>query len=163
MSASPSSSRRYGPFSRSDRRRCSHASVAGSAAPSEYRPRVTSGGLRFAVWWSPEEGLLFEVNFTDYLDVGLFLDHRLVRRRIRERAEGCGSLNLFAYTCAATAHAAAGGASRTVSVDTSHSYLEWGKRNLGLNGIGGPAHEIVRSDGLTFLRLSGQGPVTTSC
>ncbi|MFO7780793.1 MAG: bifunctional 23S rRNA (guanine(2069)-N(7))-methyltransferase RlmK/23S rRNA (guanine(2445)-N(2))-methyltransferase RlmL, partial [Spirochaetia bacterium] len=117
----------------------------------QYRPRSTGGSVTAAV---EEDGLLFEVNFTDYLDVGLFLDHRLVRRRIRERAEGVRFLNLFAYTCAATVHAAAGGASRTVSVDTSHTYLEWGKRNLGLNGIVGPAHEIVRSDSLTFLRRS---------
>jgi 23S rRNA (guanine2445-N2)-methyltransferase / 23S rRNA (guanine2069-N7)-methyltransferase len=115
----------------------------------QYRPRATGGSVTAVV---EEDGLLFEVNFTDYLDVGLFLDHRLVRRRIRERAEGTRFLNLFAYTCAATVHAAAGSASRTVSVDTSHSYLEWGKRNLGLNGIGGPAHEIVRADSLTFLR-----------
>ena len=115
----------------------------------QYRPRAAGGSVTAVV---EEDGLLFEVNFTDYLDVGLFLDHRLVRRRIRERAEGTRFLNLFAYTCTATVHAAAGSASRTVSVDTSHSYLEWGKRNLGLNGIGGPAHEIVRSDSLTFLR-----------
>lgn len=115
----------------------------------QYRPRSTGGSVTAIV---EEDGLLFEVNFTDYLDVGLFLDHRFVRRRIRERAEGARFLNLFAYTCAATVHAAAGGASRTVSVDTSNSYLEWGKRNLGLNGIVGPAHEIVRSDSLTFLR-----------
>ncbi len=115
----------------------------------QYRPRALGGSVTAVV---EEDGLLFEVNFTDYLDVGLFLDHRLVRRRIRERAGGTRFLNLFAYTCAATVHAAAGGASRTVSVDTSHTYLEWGKRNLALNGVGGPAHEIVRSDGLTFLR-----------
>ncbi|NBF38786.1 MAG: bifunctional 23S rRNA (guanine(2069)-N(7))-methyltransferase RlmK/23S rRNA (guanine(2445)-N(2))-methyltransferase RlmL [Spirochaetes bacterium] len=116
---------------------------------AQYRPRSTGGSVTAVV---EEDGLLFEVNFTDYLDVGLFLDHRLVRRRIRERAEGVRFLNLFAYTCAATVHAAAGGASRTVSVDTSNTYLEWGTRNLGLNGIVGPAHEIVRSDSLTFLR-----------
>jgi 23S rRNA (guanine2445-N2)-methyltransferase / 23S rRNA (guanine2069-N7)-methyltransferase len=115
----------------------------------QYRPRSTGGSVTAVV---EEDGLLFEVNFTDYLDVGLFLDHRLVRRRIRERADGARFLNLFAYTGAATVHAAAGGASRTVSVDTSNTYLEWGKRNFGLNGIVGPAHEIVRSDSLTFLR-----------
>jgi 23S rRNA (guanine2445-N2)-methyltransferase / 23S rRNA (guanine2069-N7)-methyltransferase len=115
----------------------------------QYRPCSTAGSVTAVV---EEDGLRFEVNFTDYLDVGLFPDHRLVRRRIRERAESVRFLNLFAYTCAATVHAAAGGASRTVSVDASNTYLEWGKRNLGLNGIVGPAHEIVRSDSLTFLR-----------
>jgi 23S rRNA (guanine2445-N2)-methyltransferase / 23S rRNA (guanine2069-N7)-methyltransferase len=92
------------------------------------------------------------VNFTDYLDVGLFLDHRRVRRLLRERAEGCRFLNLFAYTCTATVYAAAGGARRTVSVDTSNTYLEWGRRNLALNGTSGPSHELVRADSLSFLR-----------
>jgi 23S rRNA (guanine2445-N2)-methyltransferase / 23S rRNA (guanine2069-N7)-methyltransferase len=115
-----------------------------------------------------EDGLLFELNLTDYLDVGLFLDHRLVRRRIRETVAGLRFLNLFAYTCSATVHAAAGGAARTVSVDTSRPYLSWGARNLRLNGFeaalpgadrpgdgpragGGTAHLLVREDSRRFL------------
>ncbi|MFP4012336.1 MAG: bifunctional 23S rRNA (guanine(2069)-N(7))-methyltransferase RlmK/23S rRNA (guanine(2445)-N(2))-methyltransferase RlmL, partial [Spirochaetaceae bacterium] len=98
-----------------------------------------------------EDGLLFELNLTDYLDFGLFLDHRLVRRWIRRRAAAGRFLNLFAYTCSATVHAAAGGAERTVSVDTSRSYLDWGRRNLRLNGFTGPRHELLRAGATAYL------------
>jgi len=75
------------------------------------------------------------VNLTDYLDTGLFLDHRLTRALVRDLAKGRHFLNLFAYTGAATVHAALGGAVSTTTVDMSVTYLDWAKRNLALNGI----------------------------
>lgn len=99
-----------------------------------------------------EGGLTFLVNLFDYLDTGLFLDHRLVRDRVRELARGRRFLNLFAYTAAASVHAAAGGASQTTSVDLSATYLEWASRNLALNGFTGDRHRLVQADALEFLK-----------
>jgi 23S rRNA (guanine2445-N2)-methyltransferase / 23S rRNA (guanine2069-N7)-methyltransferase len=104
-----------------------------------------------------EAGLKFLVNFTDYLDTGLFLDHRLTRARIRALAEGKRFLNLFCYTGAATVHAAAGKAVSTTSVDMSRTYLDWAKRNLAVNGISG-VHEFVQEDCLAWLAEGGGGP-----
>jgi len=98
-----------------------------------------------------EHGLLFEVNLFDYLDTGLFLDHRPVRRRIREIAAGRRVLNLFAYTGAASVHAAGGGAASTTSVDLSATYLEWAARNLALNGFSGERHRLVQADVMRWL------------
>ncbi len=98
-----------------------------------------------------EGGLKFFVNFTDYLDTGLFLDHRITRDLIREKAAGVKFLNLFAYTCTASVYAADGGAVKTVSVDTSSTYLEWGKKNFGLNRLTGDSHLFIRRDALQFL------------
>jgi len=99
-----------------------------------------------------EGGLLFQVNFTDYLDTGLFLDTRPVRSLLRTLAAGRDVLNLFCYTGTATVCAAAGGARSTVSVDLSQTYLDWARRNLALNGFGGRAHELVRADAREWLR-----------
>ena len=98
-----------------------------------------------------EGGLKFLVNLTDYLDTGLFLDHRLVRARLRELARGKCFLNLFAYTASASVHAAAGGALETTSVDLSATYLDWASRNLALNGFSGAAHRLMQFDALDFL------------
>jgi 23S rRNA (guanine2445-N2)-methyltransferase / 23S rRNA (guanine2069-N7)-methyltransferase len=98
-----------------------------------------------------EDGLRLLVNFTDYLDTGLFLDHRLTRRLLRELAPGRRFLNLFCYTGAASVHAAAGGARTTTSVDMSRTYLDWAQRNLALNGFTGPQHELVQADVLAWL------------
>lgn len=98
-----------------------------------------------------EGGSLFEVNLSDYLDTGLFLDHRPLRLEVRRAAEGKRFLNLFAYTGAFTVHAAAGGAASTVTVDLSETYLAWSRRNLELNGLGGPAHGFVRADAREWL------------
>lgn len=75
------------------------------------------------------------VNFTDYLDTGLFLDHRPMRQKIFEEARGKHFLNLYAYTCTASVQAALGGAASTTSVDLSNTYLDWGKNNFALNGL----------------------------
>src|SRR6185312_13665177 len=93
-----------------------------------------------------EGGLKFEVNFDEYLDTGLFLDHRSIRARLRAAASGARFLNLFAYTGTATVYAAAGGATSTTSVDLSRTYLEWARRNLALNGFAGSRHALVQAD-----------------
>ncbi len=89
---------------------------------------------RFAV---EENGLTFFVNMTDYLDTGLFLDHRLTRQRIREQAAGKAVLNLFAYTGSFSVYAAAGGAKEVVTVDLSKTYLQWAEENMAANGLTG--------------------------
>jgi len=99
-----------------------------------------------------EGGLTFLVNLTDYLDTGLFLDHRLVRERLRELARGQRFLNLFAYTATASVYAAAGEARDTTSVDLSATYLEWASRNLARNGFTGATHRLVQADALEFVR-----------
>ncbi|MGN6739772.1 bifunctional 23S rRNA (guanine(2069)-N(7))-methyltransferase RlmK/23S rRNA (guanine(2445)-N(2))-methyltransferase RlmL [Dyella sp.] len=99
-----------------------------------------------------EGGLKFLVNLTDYLDTGLFIDHRLVRARLRELAKGRRFLNLFAYTATASVYAAAGGARDTTSVDLSATYLDWASRNLALNGFTGSMHKLIQADAMEFLR-----------
>ncbi|MHB8836738.1 MAG: bifunctional 23S rRNA (guanine(2069)-N(7))-methyltransferase RlmK/23S rRNA (guanine(2445)-N(2))-methyltransferase RlmL [Candidatus Methylomirabilia bacterium] len=99
-----------------------------------------------------EGGLSFQVNFTDYLDTGLFLDTRPVRALLRTLAAGKNFLNLFCYTGTATVCAAAGAARSTVSVDLSQTYLGWAQRNLRLNGCGGREHELVRADCREWVR-----------
>lgn len=96
----------------------------------------------------------FLLNFSDYLDTGLFLDTRLVRQWLYRHAKGKLVLNLFAYTGTATVYAALGGASRTVSVDLSNTYTEWAKRNLALNGLTFKHHEFVQADCLYWLATS---------
>jgi len=99
-----------------------------------------------------EEGLRFLVNLHDYLDTGLFLDHRITRSRVRELAHGARFLNLFAYTGTASVYAAAGGATHTTTVDMSATYLDWARRNMALNGYPeGDAHRFVRADVLSWL------------
>jgi 23S rRNA (guanine2445-N2)-methyltransferase / 23S rRNA (guanine2069-N7)-methyltransferase len=109
-----------------------------------------------------EHGCRLWVNFEDYLDTGLFLDHRPLRRRIQEEAAGKRFLNLFCYTASASVHAAVGGAAQTVSVDLSNTYLQWAQRNLELNGFH-PAdsgrrssqdnkHRLLRADCIHWLR-----------
>jgi 23S rRNA (guanine2445-N2)-methyltransferase / 23S rRNA (guanine2069-N7)-methyltransferase len=99
-----------------------------------------------------EGGVRLEVNLFDYLDTGLFLDHRPLRTRIGEEAKGLRFLNLFCYTGAATVHAAVGGAASTTSVDLSSTYLEWAARNMALNGQVGPQHRYVKADVMSWLR-----------
>ncbi|MWV12527.1 bifunctional 23S rRNA (guanine(2069)-N(7))-methyltransferase RlmK/23S rRNA (guanine(2445)-N(2))-methyltransferase RlmL [Pseudomonas sp. R-28-1W-6] len=82
-----------------------------------------------------EGGVKLLVNLTDYLDTGLFLDHRPLRLRIQQEAAGKRFLNLFCYTATASVHAAKGGARSTTSVDLSKTYLDWARRNLSLNGF----------------------------
>lgn len=110
--------------------------------------RVAEEGQEVVVDETPAR---FCVNLTDYLDTGLFLDNRMVRARIRDRADGARFLNLFGYTGTATVHAALGGAESTTTVDLSNTYLDWARRNLTLNGIEGDPHQLVSADCLTWL------------
>ncbi len=93
-----------------------------------------------------EAGRRFWVNFDDYLDTGLFLDHRITRERLGAQARGGRFLNLFCYTATATVHAAAGGARASTSVDMSRTYLQWARRNLDLNDIPREPHELIQAD-----------------
>jgi 23S rRNA (guanine2445-N2)-methyltransferase / 23S rRNA (guanine2069-N7)-methyltransferase len=92
------------------------------------------------------------VNFTDYLDTGLFLDHRATRAMLGELAKGKHFLNLFGYTGTATVHAGLGGAASTTTVDMSYTYLDWAQRNFELNGMKGKNHELVQADVLVWLK-----------
>jgi 23S rRNA (guanine2445-N2)-methyltransferase / 23S rRNA (guanine2069-N7)-methyltransferase len=98
-----------------------------------------------------EGGLKFWVNFRDYLDTGLFLDHRIMRDMLRSWAKDTDFLNLFCYTGSASVYAAAGGARSTTGVDLSNTYLDWAHENLLLNGFGGNNHELYRADCLAWL------------
>ena len=98
-----------------------------------------------------EGGLKFLVNFTDYLDTGLFLDHRMTRARIRDTAKGKRFLNLFCNTGTASVYAAAGGARTTTSVDMSRTYIDWARSNMEINGFRGEAHDFVQADCLQWL------------
>ena len=86
----------------------------------------------------------FLVNLHDYLDTGLFLDHRPMRRFIYENARNKRFLNLFCYTATASVHAALGGAASSLSIDLSNTYLDWARKNYSLNGIGGKQHRHKR-------------------
>lgn len=99
-----------------------------------------------------EHGCRFYVNLRDYLDTGLFLDHRPMRRWMQANAKGKRVLNLFCYTGAVTVHAARGGARRTLSVDLSKTYINWARRNLTLNGFSEAQHEFVQADCLKWLK-----------
>ncbi len=96
------------------------------------------------------------VNLHDYLDTGLFLDHRAVRLKIAELASGKRFLNLFCYTGGATVHAGLGGARSSVSVDLSPTYLRWARRNFALNDLDEDRHRPVRADCLAWLRETGE-------
>ncbi|MCA8960582.1 MAG: class I SAM-dependent methyltransferase [Planctomycetes bacterium] len=99
-----------------------------------------------------EGGVRLIANLSDYVDTGLFLDHRDTRAEVRKRAKGKRLLNLFCYTGAFTVAAAAGGARATTSVDTSQTYLDWARENLRANGLENERHRLVRRDALDFLR-----------
>ena len=125
-----------------------HSRVRKPQKGSEQYEKRDTRAERHAV---QEGGLKFWVNFRDYLDTGLFLDHRIVRGLLREWAKGADFLNLFCYTGSATVYAAAGEARSTASVDLSNTYLDWAHENLLLNGFGGPQHELYRADCLQWL------------
>ena len=98
-----------------------------------------------------EYGIKFKVNLLDYLDTGLFLDHRETRQFVAKISNGKRLLNLFAYTCSFSVHAAAAGATFTKSVDMSNTYTEWGKDNFDLNSLSLKNNLVVREDCLKFL------------
>jgi len=94
----------------------------------------------------------FIVNLTDYLDTGLFLDHRQTRARVQSLAAARRFLNLFCYTGSFSVYAAAGGAKSSTSVDLSNTYLDWARRNFELNGMDAGRHRLVRADARRFVR-----------
>ncbi|WP_420642740.1 class I SAM-dependent methyltransferase [Candidatus Leptofilum sp.] len=99
-----------------------------------------------------EHGLKFEVNLSDYLDTGLFLDHRQTRAMVRDEATSQRVLNLFAYTGSFTVYAAAGGAKTTTTVDLSKNYCAWAERNLQHNGFrAGKQNRVIAQDCWEFL------------
>jgi 23S rRNA (guanine2445-N2)-methyltransferase / 23S rRNA (guanine2069-N7)-methyltransferase len=98
-----------------------------------------------------EFGAKFKVNLFDYLDTGLFLDHRLARRYIQENAKDKRFLNLFAYTGTASVHAAIGGAKAITTVDLSKTYLKWGQDNFALNDISNTRYRFEQADCLKWL------------
>ncbi|GAB4508712.1 MAG: bifunctional 23S rRNA (guanine(2069)-N(7))-methyltransferase RlmK/23S rRNA (guanine(2445)-N(2))-methyltransferase RlmL [Sulfuricaulis sp.] len=98
----------------------------------------------------------FLVNFTDYLDTGLFLDHRDTRTLLGQLAGGKRFLNLFGYTGTASVHAALGGAVSTTTVDMSYTYLDWAQRNFELNKLAGNKHELAQADVLVWLKENRQ-------
>lgn len=99
-----------------------------------------------------EGGLKFIVNMSDYLDTGLFLDHRITRGMLRAEAEGKRVLNLFCYTGSFSVYAAAGGASHVISVDMSRTYINWAKRNMQFNKLYDPEkHEFIEADVLALI------------
>ena len=100
-----------------------------------------------------EQGLKFEVNLSDYIDTGLFLDHRNTRDLVRQQSAGKRLLNLFAYTGSFTCYAIDGGATHTTTVDISSTYCNWTIRNLSHNGFAlNDQHRILRKDCLKYLR-----------
>ena len=101
----------------------------------------------------PEGGLSFIVNLTDYLDTGLFLDHRITRGMVRTDAQGARVLNLFCYTGSFSVYAAAGGAVAVTSVDMSRTYINWAKRNMQYNKLyKAEAHDFIQADVLDWIR-----------
>lgn len=98
-----------------------------------------------------EYGIKFKVNLQDYLDTGIFLDHRETRRMVASLAKGKRVLNLFAYTCSFSVHAAMAGALFTKSVDLSNTYTAWGRDNFKLNSLSLENHKVIREDCLKFL------------
>ena len=125
-----------------------HTRVRKPQKGAEQYEKRDSAAERHAV---QEGGLKFWVNFRDYLDTGLFLDHRIVRAMLRDWAKDADFLNLFCYTGSATVYAAAGGARSTTGVDLSNTYLDWAHENLLLNGFRGDNHELYRADCLAWL------------
>lgn len=114
---------------------------------SQYEKRAASNEF-FQVH---EHGCVLKVNLKDYLDTGLFLDHRPVRHWIQQHAQGKRFLNLFCYTGAATVHAVVGGASRSLSLDMSKTYVGWAEENLALNGADPKRHKVEQADCLAWL------------
>ena len=114
---------------------------------SQYR----DAGSRSYVTHIDEGGYLLEVDFSGYLDTGIFLDHRITRQLVGSKAAGKRFLNLFAYTGTATVHAAGGGAVETTTVDLSQTYLDWARRNMEANGFDGPEHSFERADVMAWI------------
>ena len=119
----------------------------GRQAGKTQHEKVSSAKRRITV---SEKDLEFLVNLSDYVDTGLFLDHRITRQMVRDEVEGKRFLNLFAYTGSFSVYAAAGGAASTCTVDWSNTYLDWARDNMRLNGFDDSKHIFVNRDAATF-------------
>jgi len=113
-------------------------------------------GLHGTDFWVQESGLKFKVNLTDYLDSGIFADHRQTRQLIRRWAKDGRFLNLFCYTASASVYAASGGAQETLSVDMSKTYLDWALENFQENGLNPYQHRLIQADCLSWLKQTVQ-------
>lgn len=133
-----------------------HLKVRRRMPGADQYQKLASVGNYFVV---REESSRYLVNLTDYLDTGLFLDHRPLRREFRRLLKGPRFLNLFCYTASVSVAAAASGAT-TTNVDMSNSYIDWAVRNFAANGMEGGGHEFIREDALRFLEagLGGREP-----
>lgn len=105
-----------------------------------------------------ENGHLFEVDLSGYLDTGLFLDHRVTRQMIEKLSDGKRVCNLFAYTGSASVYAAAGGATEVCTVDLSQTYLDWARRNMEQNGFDGPQYTYERADVMSWITQTRRQP-----
>ncbi|MCL4162805.1 UNVERIFIED_CONTAM: hypothetical protein GTU68_019432 [Idotea baltica] len=117
-------------------------------AESGQYSKLENSGQRIVV---QENGLKFIVNLADYVDTGLFLDHRVTRKLVMDEAKGKRMLNLFAYTGAFSVYAAAGGAKLTTTVDLSRTYLDWAGENFKENGLSLSSNDFVASDSIEYL------------
>jgi len=118
--------------------------------------KVSRAGKKVTV---NEGGLKFQINLTDYVDTGLFLDHRKTRTMVRDEAEDKDFLNLFAYTGSFSVYAASAHASSTTTVDLSKNYLDWAKENMELNGLMDPKHQFIAADILEYLASIAENPM----
>ncbi|WP_078085562.1 bifunctional 23S rRNA (guanine(2069)-N(7))-methyltransferase RlmK/23S rRNA (guanine(2445)-N(2))-methyltransferase RlmL [Microbulbifer mangrovi] len=130
-----------------ERRRHSHKDSG-----SQYQKR----GEAAQSFWVDEYGAQLEINLWDYLDTGLFLDHRPVRQYLKQIAAGKKLLNLFCYTATATVQAALGGSSESTSVDLSKTYQAWAQRNYRQNGLDPNRHQLIEADCLQWLEAAQQ-------
>ncbi|GAA5523471.1 ribosomal RNA large subunit methyltransferase K/L [Microbulbifer aestuariivivens] len=135
-----------------ERRRLSHK--AGGNKPSQYQKRGDARGERS--FWVREYAAELEVDLWTYLDTGVFLDHRPVRKYLHKLANGKKFLNLFCYTATATVQAALGGATQSTSVDMSKTYQAWAARNFRRNGLDAYSHQLVEADCLQWLTSAQQ-------
>jgi len=99
-----------------------------------------------------EHGALFKINLWDYLDTGLFLDHRKTRQIVAKKSKNKSLLNLFAYTGSVSVQAALHGASSITTVDMSNTYLNWAQDNFDLNKLNGHKYEFIQADCLDWLK-----------
>ncbi|UTW45713.1 bifunctional 23S rRNA (guanine(2069)-N(7))-methyltransferase RlmK/23S rRNA (guanine(2445)-N(2))-methyltransferase RlmL [bacterium SCSIO 12696] len=123
----------------------------------QYQRQNAESADNQAVRTVAEGAAKLEVNLKDYLDTGLFLDHRPLRRLVHQKAAGKSLLNLFCYTASISVQAALGGASRSLSVDMSPTYLDWARRNFELNGLDLNKHQLERADCLKWLQEASEG------
>jgi 23S rRNA (guanine2445-N2)-methyltransferase / 23S rRNA (guanine2069-N7)-methyltransferase len=128
-----------------------HLKVRKKQKGKEQYKKITSSMKYFTI----REGMAkFHVNFDDYLDTGIFLDHRIMRHKVATASIGKTLLNLFSYTCTASVQAALAGAHSVTSVDMSNTYLEWGRKNFELNKIPIKNHNFIQSDCLSWLETN---------